>query len=182
MILIGAPYLPKIAYAAETSRNENLRIAFQKSDMRSTFINTIGRAKDPKGRDRSIVYCFGIKGDEVNNFLNIVRTQGQDIEPPFVIPLMLGATRAEDFINAARLFLEKPLELWSDIQKDIAVLVAIIRRCKEENEVQCGEVIPHETELVQTVATKYASILEEFGIEIVRTNRGYRLQTRLRSG
>lgn len=68
LILFSPPHLPDDAYLAETygqtGKDAKKQTLFKKSDKKSAFINLIGRVKDPKGKEKSIVYAAGITSEE----------------------------------------------------------------------------------------------------------------------
>jgi hypothetical protein len=171
LVLIGGPYLPKEAYLPETylsdRQTDDLQTAFKKSDMKSAFINLIGRVKDPIGIEPSIVYAFGVTAEEVKALVDQV-----EVQPAFVSRFPVTGAKMVDFLIVARLFLETPKEKWRNLGDDIGVLARIITKCEEEKEIQCGRLVPNQTEKLQRFVECYSDILRKHGIEIVKRTRG----------
>lgn len=173
LILIGGPDLPKEAYFPETyvsaGQAKGLQTAFKKFDMKSAFINMIGRVKDPKGQEPSIVYALGMLSDEVRKLL-----KQKGIVQPFVAGFPVTGIDEIDFMIVAGLFLETPRERWRNTN-DIAIIARLIRKCQDKGTLRCWEVVPNQTEKVQQAVGNYADILRDYGIETVRTPRGLSL-------
>lgn len=172
LILIGAPYLPKIAYLAEAYGTNKLA-AFRKSDMMSAFINLIGRVKDPKGEEKSVVYASGITADEVKAF-----TTQEDIPSPLVGRFFVRGVDSLDFQIMGNLFLHSSelREEWTSLEKDLPVMARILRVCRYRNkEMLVSDVIPNQTERVQQFVDSYPDVLKQFNIEVIRGSRGSKL-------
>lgn len=123
LILIGAPYLPKVAYLAETYKTDMLT-AFRKSDMKSAFVNLIGRVKDSKGLEKSVVYAIGITAEEVRALV-----MQKDLRSPLVFKFLVTGADALDFELAANSFLHahELRKEWSSLEQDLPVLARILR-------------------------------------------------------
>lgn len=171
LILIGAPYLPKEAYLPETymtiGQTKDLQTAFKKSDMKSAFVNIIGRVKDPEGRELSIVYALGIKMDEVEALV-----KQRDVSFPYIARFAVQGVDILDFMNVAKLFLEISRERWVTPRDDLTILARAIRKCKESKKVQCGEIVPDKTKKVQQTVESYSDVLKQYGVAVVSTSRG----------
>jgi hypothetical protein len=138
--------------------------------MRSAFINLIGRVKDPEGREPSIVYTFGMTAEEVKALVDQA-----EVQPAFVSRFPVTGAKMVDFLIVAKLFLETPKEKWRNLGDDIGVLARIIRKCEEEKEIQCGKLVPNQTEKLQRFVECYSDILRKHGVEIVKRTRGLSL-------
>lgn len=178
LILIGAPYLPKEAYLPETyisaGQALDLQTAYKKSDMKSAFINLIGRVKDPRGIDKSIVYAIGITSREVRAFV----TQ-EDVRAPLIFEFLVKGADSLDFEQAARSFLhcEEPRTGWKSLEKDLPVLTRILRVCRTTDEEHTlSEILPKDTRRVQEFVENYPDVFEQFNIKIIKEPRGYRLK------
>ena len=173
-ILVGGSYLPKEAYVPETrgsgGQDEKLKAKFRKSDIKSAFINMIGRVKDPKGAKPSIVFALGLKTAEVESLV-----EQKDVPAPHVLDILVQPAKPEDFFLTAELFMKNPRERWGNMTEDLPVLVQIINKCRKKGKMQCGEILPKQTERVQKAAKEYSDILERYGIKIEPSKRGMSL-------
>jgi hypothetical protein len=172
LILIGGPYLPRIAYLAEAYKTDKLAI-FRRSDMRSAFINLIGRVKDPRGQEKSVVYAAGITAREVKAFV-----MQDDVRPPLIFEFLVKGADALDFELAANSFLHAH-ELgkeWSSLEQDLPVLARILRVCRyRDKSITLSEILPDKVERVRQFIESHPDVLKKFRIDIVKEARGYRL-------
>jgi len=172
LILIGAPYLPKVAYLAETYNTDKLA-AFRKSDVKSAFINLIGRVKDPKGIRKSVVYAAGITGREIRAF---VKQEG--IVSPLISEFLVTGADALDFEIVGNSFLhaDELTQKWNDLEKDLPVLARILRACRlKDRSLTLSEILPDNVERIQQFVESCPEVLKGFKIDIVKKPRGYRL-------
>jgi len=174
LILVGGPYLPREAYLPETctaiGQDRNLQNTFKKSDMKSAFINIIGRVKDSEAQQLSIVYALGLTGIEVRALVSQTGVQS-----PLMAVFRVQGVRSGDFATAGDLFLETPRERWVNLEEDLPILTRMIRKCLEDGEVQCGRIVPHNTERVQQIAEEYCDILKKYNIKVNKAKRGLSL-------
>ena len=166
--------MPREAYVPETYRangsDEELKQKYSKSDMKSEFINLIGRIKDPEGEVPSTIIACGLTIDEVKKFV-----EQKEVPQPYVLPVLVQPATPEKFYLTHRLFWQTPRERWINIQEDLPLLVQIIIKCKEKGKVRGGKVIEGQTERVQRVAKEYSDILENYNIKIKPSKRGISL-------
>ncbi len=89
MIVVGAPYAPSGAFDWVSL---NLVGDFSKSEKvwrinaRNTFLQTVGRAKDPLGKVLSVVYLYGIRESAVQSLMEDVKWTPRTIEVPSKSP------------------------------------------------------------------------------------------------
>lgn len=143
------------------------------SDMKSAFINLIGRVKDPRGIEKSIVHATGITSREVRAFV-----MQEDIRAPLIFEFLVKGADSLDFELAARSFLycEEPKIGWKNLEKDLPVLTRILRVCRTTDEEHTlSEILSKDTRRVQEFVENYPDVLAEFNIKIVKEPRGYRL-------
>lgn len=171
LVLIGAPYLPKEAYLPETyietGHAKDMQSAYKKSDMKSAFVNLIGRVKDPKGEQLSIVYALGITASEVNALL-----AQEGITSPFVVYFRVQGADVEDFGRAAHLFLNVKRTRWNNLETDLPVVERIIRKSHDVDRIESAKVIPNQTKRVQEIANEYKDILKLYSVKVVTEANG----------
>lgn len=173
LVLVGAPYLPKVAYLAETFKTDLLR-AFQMSDVKSAFINMIGRVKDPLGKQKSVVFATGITASEVRGFV----TQ-TGLSTPLIAEFPVKGADAFDFAILAHLFRhsEELSGKWVDLERDLPLLVRILRLCdKKGNKVPVSEILCNDKERANQFVEDYTDVLGKFGIKVVKEGSGSRLE------
>lgn len=172
LILIGGPYIPHLAYLAETYGTD-LKVAFRKSDMHSSFVNMIGRIKDPKGKQKSVVYALGITAEEIRKFVD-----QKNITPPLIVEFPVKGVDAVDFIMLAFLFRnsEKYCDNWINLERDLPLLVRILRLCEKKGaKIPVSEILKDKERAKQFV-TSYSKTLEKFKINVVKIGSGLRLE------
>lgn len=177
LILIGAPYLPKEAYLPETyvsaGQTKDLQTAYKKSDMKSAFINLIGRVKDPKGQEKSIVYALGITAEEARAFV-----MQEDIQSPLILQFLFTGADANDFMLAGDLFLSSNELTWNDLEKELPVLVRILKVCRLTDEpLTPSDIASGHTNRVTQFIESYPDVLRKLNIEIIKKGKSIRLQT-----
>jgi len=184
MLCIGGPYLPKKAYVPEShsfnfkdfsDKLENLSASEQFvqiskrlriDDTKSELVNAIGRVKDPKGKERSLVITLGMTYRDVTALL---KEKGElSVSRPHVIqPLRKGGLQ-RDGLWTARLWMEK-----ANVQvEDLPVIARVIRCTYEKRSVRASEVIPHETRLIVEKAEEYKETLDHYGVTMLRKQGG----------
>ena len=181
LILLGGPYLPNEAYTPETyiktGQAKDLQAEFKKTDMKSTFINMIGRVKDPESKEKSIVYAAGITATEVRAFL-----KQEEIQPPMICQFLFTGADATDFALAGDLFLSSSelTDKWNDLEKELPVLVRILKVCRLRDEPLTPSDIASGQEHTQRVTLfieSYSDVLKKLNIEIIKKGKSIRLQT-----
>jgi hypothetical protein len=173
LVLVGAPYIPKVSYLAETFGTD-LLTAFQMSDMKSAFINMIGRVKDPTGKQKSIVFATGITATEVRTFV----TQ-TGLPAPLIAEFPVKGADSFDFALLAQLFRhsEALSSKWVDLERDLPLLVRILRLCdKKDKKVPVSGILKDKERANQFVAN-YVDVLDKFGIKVIKDGSGSRLET-----
>ena len=182
MICVGGPYIPKKAYDASAKSfridsfaanldllEENAkRLAISRilrlDDTRSEFINAVGRVKDPKAKERSIVFTLGMQSPEVHTLL---RQEAPVSKPHVVRPYARGGLGRDGLLLA---------QLWQSRKKvdveSFPIVARIIRYVKDKKRVSASQVIPRKTRLVVEKAEEYQEILRKYGIRIVSKRGG----------
>lgn len=177
LILVGGPYLPKLAYLAETLGTEKncLQEAYNKSDVKSEFINLIGRVKDPSGTRKSVVYATGITYPEIINLI-----EQKDVPSPLIFKFLTTGADPLDFEIASKVFLNPELPgKFNDIHFDLPIFVKILRKIViEEKSLTLGEIVPQHVEPLKNFVETYPDFLAKAGIVVVKSSRGYRLSNR----
>ena len=72
MVCIGLPYSPMVHYKIDNllyGTKPGETIIKRKTENANRFIETIGRHKDPNGKERSLVLCYGARHYEIKKFL-----------------------------------------------------------------------------------------------------------------
>jgi len=179
LILIGAPYLPKEAYLPETyvsaGQTKDLQIAYKKSDMKSTFINLIGRVKDPRGQEKSIVYAIGITAEEVRIF-----SKQEKIQPPLILQFLFTGADANDFTLAGDLFLhsDELADKWNDLEKELPIFVRILKVCRlKEESLTPSDIASGHTQRVTQFIESYPDVLKKLNIKVIKKGKSTRLQS-----
>lgn len=181
-ICIGGPYIPQKAYdaSAKSFRIKNFArdlelldedaqtLAISKllrwDDTKSEFINSIGRVKDPEGKERSVVFTLGMQGYETY----ILLKQDKPVSTPRRIQPFRRGGLLRDGLWIAKLWLDRA----SVEVKDLPIVARIIRYTKEKKAVSPSQVVPRHTKLVIEKAARYERVLEQYGIEIARKKGG----------
>jgi hypothetical protein len=174
LVLVGAPYLPKVAYLAETFGTD-LLTAFQMSDMKSAFINVIGRVKDPRGEQKSVVFATGITASEVRAFV----TQA-GLTAPLIAEFPVKGADSFDFVLLAQLFRhsEELSSKWVDLERDLPLLVRILRLCdKKGKNLPVSEILSKDKERANQFVATYCDVLARFGINVIKDGSGSRLES-----
>lgn len=184
MLCIGGPYIPKTAYVPEShsfdikdfsERLEDLsdeQKAIQISrilkadDTKSEFINAIGRVKDPRGRERSLVITRGMTYLDARALLK--RKDELSISRPYITrPYSMGGLR-RDGLWIAKLWMDK-----ANVRaEDLPVVARIVRCAKEKREISASQVIPHQTRLVIEKAKQYRETLEQYDVVMISKQGG----------
>jgi len=179
LILVGGPYIPKEAYLPETyvktGQAKDLQTAFRKSDMKSAFINMIGRVKDPAGQEKSIVYAAGITAREVRAFV-----EQEGIQSPPIFQFLFTGADVRDFALAGSLFLysDELTDKWNDLEKDLPVLVRILQVCRYKDEpLTPSDIASGHTQRVTQFIESYPDVLKKLSIEVIKKGKSIRLQT-----
>lgn len=189
MVCIGGPYLPKNAYVPEsqsfdfeelvenassmTDGEKAMKISslLKLDDTCSEFVNSIGRVKDPRGEQRSVVFTLGMTCVDVMAMLR--QNQAFGVSIPYVVKPYSGGGFMRDSLTIARIWLTiirndilVSKYLYQGAVDFLPVLGRIIRMMQEKSEIRASEVIHRNTELALQVAGKHINILKHFGIEI----------------
>jgi len=174
LILVGGPYIPKISYLAETYGTDK-QTAFRRSDMRSAFINLIGRVKDFRAEEKSIIYASGITGPEVQAFV-----EQKDLPSPWIVKFPVQGADAVDFELVAKAFLHTHELKSRNLQEDLPILARILRifdMKRKRESTPLSQILQKDTERVQRFIEEYPDVLAKFKIKTVKTSRGYRLES-----
>jgi hypothetical protein len=165
LVLIGSPKLTTTsAYKIQTNgyyKQEDLMKKCQWSNKRSAFLNMIGRAKDPSGTEKSIVYALGVLKEEVDGIVNTV-----GIQAPIVCEFPVNGAVAEDFRLVGELWLKEPPIVWNGkIEYDLPYLAMVIRKVREAGKpVEYNEIIYGKTAETRRIAETYIVLLNAMGI------------------
>lgn len=171
LVLIGGPYLRKTAYLAEAFDTDK-QSAFKRSDMKSAFINLIGRVKDPKGQEKSVVFAAGIRTDEIKAFV----TQA-GIPSPWIVSFQFQGADSLDFETVAGIFLHPPItvEDWKTLQRDLPILARIMDfTLRKKRRVTLSEIfrLKVDNKFLQQLVTQHRSYLEKLGFRVIAESRG----------
>lgn len=181
LVLIGAPYLPQIAYFLEAyssaGKDKAKQLAFRKSDMKSAFINMIGRVKDSKGIQPSIVYALGISHVEAKAL-----TSQADIQSPWVVKFSVLGADAVDFEDAAGLFLHPPVPMsnWQELEFELPILARVLSyTAHKSGAATLSEMFRSRTgiEILAKIVDKHCVYLQAHGLKVNKTSRGYSFET-----
>ena len=185
MICVGGPYLPKKAYVSQsesfdfedflsdlgemnTKEEKTLQLArfLRADDTCSEFTNAIGRVKDPRGNERSIVVTLGMQLSEVHSMLK--QSSSFEITKPKITQSFFGGGLLSEVPIMAKLWMT------TDIQStlDLSVLARIIDCVNQKKLVSSSQVIIGRTNLVKDVALKHKHILGKYGIKVVLKQGG----------
>jgi len=187
MICIGGPYIPKKAYdaSAKSFRIESFakdlelleedaqRLAMSRilrlDDTRSEFVNAIGRVKDPKARERSLVFTLGMQKHEVSLLL---KQDAQVSEPNLIQPLRKGGM-LRDGVWIAELWLNE-LRIFYSISnfRDLPMIARIISRTRNKVSIRASEVVPGMTDVVVETAKRYKHELGRYNVSVIEKRGG----------
>jgi len=183
MICVGGPYIPKKAYdaSARSFRIESFAkdlelldddaktVAISRllrlDDTKSEFINAVGRVKDPRGKERSIVFTLGMQGHEVGLLL---RQDAPVSKPNLTRPFRYGGMH-RDGSWIAKLWLDYSIHI--DL-KDLPLVARIISRTRNKLRIRASEIVPGMTAAVVETAKKYRHELQCFKVETVEKRGG----------
>ncbi len=187
MVCVGGPYIPRRAYDAsaksfrieafardlERLDDDGRTLAISRllrlDDTKSELINSIGRVKDPEGKERSVVFTLGMQKHEVNVLL---KQDAPVSKPHLVSPFWKGGLH-RDGLWIAKLWLD---EASVDV-KDLPIVARIIRYTQERKAVSPSQVIPRHTKRVLEKATQYRDVLEHYGVRIIAKRGGMSLES-----
>jgi hypothetical protein len=192
MICIGGPYLPKTSYFSEAEsfnfedlvkelevlsvekKTERIAQILKIDDTKSEFVNAIGRVKDPKAQERSIVFTLGIQRKDVSSLLV---QNGPEISKPYVTqPCLKGGFRKEA-LTIAKLWTQEIHTISSQNVKDISIIARIIRIVKNKQLARVSEIIPGKTRKVLIAARRNYAIMQSYGIRLFRKKGGFIFET-----
>jgi len=180
MVCVGGPYLPKKAYT-DSSKSfkisdfvvemDQLRTDAEKARLmpylfrldgtRGEFWNSVGRIKDPEGKERSVVFTLGMQIHEVKALLK--DNSDFPIPKPHVTQTMFGGGMFNEGLTIATLWFDG-VEV--EQPKHLAVIARIICHTLQKESVSASQVIIGQTELVKGIALKYQSVLEKYGVKV----------------
>jgi hypothetical protein len=189
LVCIGGPYLPKKAYMREaesfefkelvtdlgeaTEEKNNFEISrmLKVLDTKSELINAVGRPKDPRGRDRSVVFLFGMQKYEVTAMLK--QTGQYAVSIPHVVGPVKKGGFMKDGAIIAELWMNNDIqELTSKNVNDLPIISRILRLEKKPR-LRASEVIPRQTKLIIKVAKRNRQLLKHYNIRLRKIQGGY---------
>ena len=183
MICVGGPYIPKKAYDASArsfrieSFAEDLELLdddaktvaisrlLRLDDTRSEFINSIGRVKDPRGKERSVVFTLGMQGHEVGLLL---RQDAPISQPNLTRPFRYGGMH-RDGLWIAKLWLNDSIHI---NLRDLPLVARIISRTRSKLRIRASEIVPGMTAVVVETAKRYRYELQHYKVAIVEKRGG----------
>lgn len=190
MICVGGPYIPKDAYVAsshsfniedfaadlENLSDEDRLLAISKllrlDDTRSEFINSIGRCKDPRGEQRSIVFLLGLLRSEVD----ILMKQNVPVSKPYIVQPLRKGGMLRDGVFLARLWLDTRYDYWPYYFEitipNLPLLAWILSRTANTPNVRASEIVPHLTSEVIETAKRYEHVLRWYNIKLEEKQGG----------
>lgn len=188
MICIGGPYIPRKAYdaSAKSFRIESFardlelldedarRLAISRilrlDDTRSEFINTIGRVKDPRSDERSVVFTLGMQKHEVHLLLK----QRVPVSIPNIVQPVRKGGMFRDGVWIAKFWFRKSTH---DV-KDLPLFARIVRSVKNKTSVRASEIVPGMTDVVVKTAKFYRSELAFYNVKIIEKRGGITFRLR----
>lgn len=183
MICVGGPFVPKKSYDAsarsfriesfakdlelldDDAKTAAISRLLRLDDTRSELINATGRVKDPRGKERSIVFTLGMQGHEVGLLL---KQDAPVSKPNLTRPFRYGGM-LRDGKWIAKLWLNDSICL--DL-KDLPLVARIISRTRNKLRIRASEIVPGMTSVVVETARKYRYELHRYKVEIVEKRGG----------
>jgi hypothetical protein len=159
MICITAPHPPRGAHdwlamwyhEQGILRTEDVPLLgkhLSNNSTKAAFYQTVGRAKDPECKERSVVYLFGIPGiksleDSSNLNANDLMLFDEEIPLPYITPTSRETTRSEltpklgmAWIKDRILLSEKEIRIFSKVYKEGSFDTRDTRKCFNDYEVR----------------------------------------------
>ena len=187
MICVGGPYIPRKAYDAsaksfriesfakdlelldDDARTLEISRLLRLDDTKSEFINSIGRVKDPEGKERSVVFTLGMQKYEVD----ILLKQDAPVSKPNLIRPFRKGGMLRDGVWIAKLWLDRFYYCYPYINvKDLPLIARIIRCTRNKAHIRASEIVPGITDVIVEKAKQYEDILHVYNVKIVEKRGG----------
>ncbi len=192
LVSIGLPFIPSfafapvsrnvaennvVAYSEDITKNSNFATIILKHNyQKSSFTNMMGRVKDPKGIEKSVVFVAGATKDEITRFLTYDDPAYKNKLPsPFIVSVLTkGCFYEESPIIAV---------MWNSFTienpDDLPVLSRIIRLTKKRGKLPARSLAIKKrlsTSKVKEIATRHSTILQFFGVASESRGRYHRFR------
>ena len=141
-------------------------------NIRSEFVNSIGRIKDPEGKRRSLVLTLGMKQEDLN-FMLEQQTRYNISSPHLLQPILKGGLMRDSQFLIDLWFNEDLKELTRKNICDLPLLARILRKSQDKINVRLSEVLFGKTKVVKKVAKANYPILQHYGIRLRKIQGGY---------